>query len=81
MMSSGEMGVSDRDGSSLLGSDGVRGGLGLRSYGSFRQILCRYSSIEGRMSSWKAQLLIKCPKRSVRSTSCPSRFKWRWSMF
>ena len=80
-MSSGEMGMLDRDGSSLLGSDGVRGGLGLRSYGSFCQILCRYSSIKGRMSSWKAWLFIKCPKRSVRSILCHSRFRWRWSMF
>ena len=46
----GETGISDKEGSSLLGSDGVRGGSGLRSYGSFRRILCRYSSIRGRMS-------------------------------
>ena len=80
-MSSGEMGMLDRDGSSLLGSDGVLGGSGLRSYGSFHRILCRYSSIKGRMSSWKAWLFIKCPKRSVRLISCRSRFRWRWSMF
>ena len=49
-MSSGEMGASDKEGSSLLGSDGVRGGSGRRSYGSFRRVLCRYSSIRGRMS-------------------------------
>ena len=49
-MSSGETGMSDKEGSSLLGSDGVRGGSGLQSYGSFRRILCRYSSIRGRMS-------------------------------
>ena len=80
-MSLGEMGMSDKDGSSLLGSDGVQGGSGLQSYGSFRRILCRYSSIKGRMSSWKAGLFIKCPKRLVRSMSCRSRFRWRWSMF
>ena len=39
-MSLGETGISDKEGSSLLGSDGVRGGSSLRSYSSFRQILC-----------------------------------------
>ena len=80
-MSSGEMGMSDKDSSLLLGSDGVRGGSGLRSYSSFRWILCRYSSIKGHMSSWKAWLFIRCLKRSVRSMLCRSRFRWRWSMF
>ena len=76
-MSSGETGMSDKEGSSLLGSDGVRGGSGLRLYGSFRRVLCRYSSIRGRMSFRKASLSIRCPKRPVRSMSCRSRFNCR----
>ena len=55
-MSSGEMGMSDRDSSSLLGSDGVRGGSALRSYGSFRQILVGISKVSS--SSGQIRIII-----------------------
>jgi hypothetical protein len=42
------VGISYKEGSLLIGTDGVRGGVGLRLYGSFRRGLCRNSSTKGR---------------------------------
>jgi hypothetical protein len=75
-ISFGELGASYREGSILIDTDGVRGGVGLLLYGSFRRGLCRNSSTNGRIKFRKPVLCTRCPNRSARSTSCHSRSRW-----